>query len=114
MGEWLPLLATVPFVAVLLASGRWANRRYARFDELPGHYDIRGRATTMAPRRVMAWMLPVLFSIVLVAIAIFTALVPPEYRNGDPLIGILVGGLGLLAGHALVLWLTERWANRQP
>ena len=79
-GRMVAPLATVPFVAVLLASGRWANRRYARFDELPGHYDIRGEATRMAPRAQMAWLMPVVSSIVLVAIAI----APPSYSVGGP------------------------------
>ena len=108
-----PLLISLPFVGVLLASGAWASRRFARFEQLPGHFDFRGRATRMAPRRVMVWMLPILFSAMLVFITLLTEMVPPEYRNGDPLVGALIGGVSLVGAQALVLWLTDRWARRQ-
>ncbi len=108
---WLPMAAALPFAALLLSSGAYADRRFARFDELPAHFDLAGKATRMAPRRTMAWMLPILFSIALVAIAILTSVLPRHMQNGDPVAGVIVGGLGLLAAQALVLWLTERWAR---
>lgn len=108
-----PLFVSLPFVAILLASGVWASRRFARFDELPGHFDFRGRVTRMAPRRTMVWMLPVLFSVLLVFLALVMQGIPPELRNGSPVTAALIGGITLVAAQFFVLWLTDRWAGRQ-
>lgn len=108
-----PLFVSLPFVAILLASGVWASRRFARFDELPGHFDFRGRVTRMAPRRTMVWMLPVLFSALLVFLALVMQGIPPELRNGSPVTAALIGGITLVAAQFFVLWLTDRWAGRQ-
>ncbi len=113
MAEWLPLAATLPFVAVLLLSGLWANRRYRSFERLPAHFDIRGKADAYASRRTMVWMLPTLFSIMLVAIALFTIFLPRELQNGDPVVGVLVVGLALAGAQVFVLRLTESWARGQ-
>ncbi len=113
MGAWLPVVVTLPFVGILLASGVWAHRRFARFEELPGHYDFRGKPTRMAPRSVMVWMLPILFSATLLVIALATSLLPADAQNGDPVAGAIIGGVTVVAAQALVLWLTERWASRQ-
>lgn len=110
----LTIVVALPFVGLLLLSGFWASRRYARFEELPGHYDIVGNPTRMAPRRTMVWMLPALFSFFLLAIAIFAPLIPRELQNGDPAIGVLFGGASSVAAQLFILWLTERWARRQP
>lgn len=108
-----PLFVSLPFVAILLASGVWASRRFARFDKLPGHFDFRGRVTRMAPRRTMVWMLPVLFSALLVFLALVMQGIPPELRNGSPVTAALIGGITLVAAQFFVLWLTDRWAGRQ-
>ncbi len=113
MTAWLPVMVALPFVGLLLLSGLWASRRYARFEQLPGHYDITGNPTRMASRATMVWMLPIAFSCVLLAIATFTVVLPREMLNGDPAIGALVGGVCLFAAQLFVLWLTERWAQRQ-
>lgn len=111
--DFTPLLISLPFVAVLLASGVWAGRRFARFDLLPAHFDFRGRVTRMAPRRTMVWMLPLLFSITLMFLALVTQGVPAELQNGSPVTGAVVGGVSLVLAQFFVLWLTDRWARRQ-
>lgn len=111
--DFTPLFVSLPFVAILLASGVWASRRFARFDELPGHFDFRGRVTRMAPRRTIVWMLPVLFSVLLVFLALVMQGIPPELRNGSPVTAALIGGITLVAAQFFVLWLTDRWAGRQ-
>ena len=113
MAGWLPVAVAMPFAGALLASGIWASRRYARFDQLPGHYDFTGRPTRMTSRRVMVWMLPVLFSVSLIGLALFTAVLPQEMQNGDPSVGLLISGAALLGAQLLVLWLTDRWARTQ-
>ena len=75
-------------IALLLVSGAWTERHYRRFDQLPAHYDFRGRPTRFASRRVMAWLLPVTFSVMLVAVALVAAAAPPGLQNGDPVTGL--------------------------
>ncbi len=100
-------------IMVLLVSGWWTNRAYARFDQLPGHYDWRGRATRMEKRSVMAWLLPVVFSITIVAIAALQMLLPPEMHNSDPSTPLFLLPCLLIGAQALVLRLLSRWAKTQ-
>ena len=113
MERWAPVAVALPFVSALIYSGFWAAKRYSRFDELPGHYGLDGEPTRMAPRRLMVWMLPVLFALSLVIIAGLAVMLPGGARNGNPVVGTLVGGAGLLGGQLFVLWLTDRWARNQ-
>lgn len=100
-------------IMVLLASGWWTNTAYARFDQLPGHYDWRGRATRMERRSVMAWLLPVVFSVTLAALMVMLILLPAEMTNGDPSVGLYVAATSLVGAQGSVLWLLSRWAKAQ-
>ena len=101
-------------IVLLLASGWWTERRYRRFDRLPAHYDLTGRATRMDSRRVMAWLLPATFSLFIAAVAaLFTAL-PREMQDGDLSIPLYLLATVLLGAQGLALWLLHRWAARQP
>ena len=100
-------------IMVLLASGWWTNTAYARFDQLPGHYDWRGRATRMEKRSVMAWLLPVVFSVSLMAMMVMLITLPSEMVNGDPSVGLYLVTVTLLGGQAFVLRLLSRWAKTQ-
>lgn len=111
---WLPFAVTLPFIASLLASGVWADRHFDRFEKLPAHFDISGKATRLAPRRTMVWLLPTLFSAILVFTALLGLVVPPEQQDGYPVAGVMFSGGALLAAQGFVLWLTERWARNQP
>jgi hypothetical protein len=62
----------------------------------------------------MVWLLPILFSFSLAVIALLTLVIPKSMQNGDPTIGVIVGGVGLLGGQLFVLRLTEKWARSQP
>lgn len=113
-----PSAASLAFAALsivaLLASGWWTNRRYRRFDRLPGHYGLTGRATRMDSRKVMAWLLPVVFSLVIAGIAGLQMAMPAEAHRGDPSILLTLMPMILLGAQGLVLWLLHRWAARQP
>ena len=100
-------------IALLCWSAVWTDRTYRRFDRLPGHYDVRGEATRMAPRRVMAWLLPVTFSIALIGLAAVLTYVPADMQNGDPTTGLALASITLLGAQGLILWLLSRWARRQ-
>lgn len=113
MEDWGAIILALPFVSLLLASGFWASRRFAGFEHLPGHFDVRGHVTRLAPRSVMVWMLPVTFSVMLLIISGAMVALPREVQNGEPTTGILIVGITLLAAQGLVLWLTDRWARKQ-
>lgn len=99
-------------IVMLLGSGFWTDRTYRRFDELPGHYDFKGRPTRMAPRRVMAWLTPVVFSLMLAVMAIAIASLPRAIQN-SPDAGIIFASLTFLGAQGLILWLLQRWASAQ-
>ncbi len=113
-----PSAASLAFAAlsigVLLASGWWTNRRYRRFDRLPGHYDFTGKATRMDSRKVMAWLLPAMFSLVIAAMAGLQLAIPAEAHKGDPSTPLYLIPTILIGAQGLVLWLLHRWAARQP
>ncbi len=113
MQQWLPLLVSLPIIAGLLWSGWWTNERFSNLDELPGHYGLNGEATYMAPRRVMAWALPVLYSIFLLVLALVVLLVPAEHQDGSALPGVVFAGIAFGAAQCLVIWLHGRWARKQ-
>jgi hypothetical protein len=101
-------------IVLLLASGWWTERRYRRLDRLPAHYDFAGRPTRMDSRRVMAWLLPVMFSLFIGAMAALPMILPPEMRDGDPSTPLYLLPPVFLGAQGLVLWLLHRWAARQP
>lgn len=113
-----PSVASLAFAALsivlLLASGWWTDRRYRRFDQLPGHYGLTGKATRIDSRKVMAWLLPIMFSLVIAAMAGLQLAIPPEAHRGDPSTPLYLMPPILLAVQGLVLWLLHRWAARQP
>ena len=100
-------------VALLLASGWWTDRTYRRFDQIPAHYDIRGKATRLTSRRQMAWAIPAGFSLFLVGFAAIVHFVPADMQNGDPAMSLISASLIMLAAQGLVLWLLHRWAGQQ-
>lgn len=110
-GQWLPFVVTLPFAAILLAAGIWAERRYGDFAELPGHYGFGGHVTRMGPRRLITLVMPFLFVLFLVAISLTPLLVPPENQNGSLVPGVIFAGVVMVLSYAFVLWLTERWVR---
>ncbi len=100
-------------VITLLWSGWWTDRRYSRFDRIPGHYDFKGRATRLDSRHQMAWLLPVLFSLLIASYGVLFYFVPLQLHNGDPSTGLVLVCLVLLATQGLILWLLARWARSQ-
>lgn len=101
-------------IVLLLVSGWWTERRYRRFDRLPSHYDLTGRPTRMDSRRVMAWILPVMFSLFIAAMAALQTVLPPEMHKGDPSLPLYLLPPIFLGAQGLMLWLHHRWAAHQP
>ena len=110
VADWLVLGATI---ALLLGSAIWTNRRYARFDKLPGHFDIRGRPTCFFPRAVVAWLLPLVFTITAVVLVFVVMVIPQSETREATLYFVAMNCLILLAAQAFVLCLIERWARSQ-
>lgn len=100
-------------VLILLVSGWWTDQRYDRFAMLPAHYDIRGKATRMAPRTVMAWTIPVMFSVLLLALTFMIAILPGAAENDDALAAAIFSCVTMLCAQGFVLWLLARWAREQ-
>ena len=100
-------------VIVLLSSGWWTDRTYQRFDHIPAHYDIRGNATRLTPRRPMAWAIPIGFSVFLIGLALVIEYIPPELQNGDPSLGIIAASIIMVIAQGFILLLLSRWAARQ-
>ena len=109
----IELVLIIATIAALLASGLWTELRFASFEKLPAHYDFRGEPTRYSSRSVMAWLLPCVFSIMLVVVTVAMSAIPEEVRNGDPLGGVIVCCATFLVAQALILWLHTRWAQRQ-
>ena len=113
MGGAEGLLAALPFAFILVVSGLWAERRYRRFRELPGHYGLGGHVTRMGSRRAITVAIPLLFALFLVVFSLTPLLVPPENQNGSIVPGVIFSGVVMVAAYGLVVWLTERWVSRQ-
>lgn len=113
-----PSIASIIFavlgMAVLMASGWWTNRRYSRFDRLPVGYDFDGQVNRMEPRRLAAWLVPVLFSLVIALFIVLQSVLPPEFRSRDRSTPLYVIPVVLIAAQGCFLWLLDRWARRQP
>lgn len=107
------LVFAVLGIALLLASGWWINAAFARFEKIPAHYDWRGRATRMERRAVMAWLLPVAFSVILIALVVLLIVLPAEMINGDPSLGLYLATVLLVGAQVSALMLLSRWARRQ-
>ncbi|TNE56732.1 MAG: hypothetical protein EP341_04530 [Sphingomonadales bacterium] len=100
-------------ITMLLYSGYWTDRTYARFERIPGHYDFHGNATRLTPRRQMAWLIPVIFSVILAVFTVLFELIPADMQNGDPSIGLVFSSVVLVSAQGLILWLLSRWARSQ-
>jgi len=95
----------------LLASSIWAELRFARHARLPAHFDVSGRVTRFAPRRVVIWLTPAIFAAVLALIIGLGQTLPPEWINGDPANAVIVSSLVICGAQGFVLWLIHRWAH---
>ncbi len=113
MDAWLPLAVAFPFAAILMLGGVWANQRFAGYKTLPVHFNFRLEADRMASRGLAIWLLPVMFSIMLLGIGYFSSISPREGQNADPVPWMLFTGVVLVASQVFVLWLMERWARSQ-
>ncbi len=113
MAGWAALLVSLPFIATMLAIGFWSERHFAAFKRLPGHFDLSGRASYLAPRRKMTIGLSAFFALLLLVVVIVAVIIPEELRNGDPVVAAALGGAALVTAQGFVLWLTEKWASRR-
>tara|TARA_B100000678_G_scaffold89394_1_gene74273 strand:- start:1539 stop:1886 length:348 start_codon:yes stop_codon:yes gene_type:complete len=99
-------------VLACFVAARWADRRYARFERLPGLFGITGKVARLDPRRVTLFLYPALAATIL-AFGLVLVL-----ASGLPTHGNLKGvfpaiGLGFMCSMAFHLWMIDRWAQRQ-
>jgi hypothetical protein len=107
------LVIAVATLVFLIASALWAERRFARFVNLPMHYGFTLEPTRMGSRSAAIW-LP---TGILVAVVLLNALLPTilgrDHINGDPDFGLTFASLAIVAAQIFILWLHTRWARRQ-
>ena len=109
----LVLALGLPTILLLLGSGLWADRRFARFDELPAHYDFKGRPTRFASRQTMVWLIPGVLVRVLGAVLLTFWLTRPELQKNNPIVVAIVICVTVLCAQSTILWLHDRWAHEQ-
>ena len=112
VGEIAAALLGAVCVFLCFVAATWADRRYARFDHLPGLFGITGKVARLDPRRVTLYLYPVLAAVILT----LGAVLPIAF--GLPTQGNLVGpflaiGIGFVCAMAWHLWMIERWARAQ-
>lgn len=100
-------------VAFLLGSARWTEQTYRRFERIPGHYDFNGKATRLDPRRQMAWLLPVLFSAILIVVTGLVLFLPADAQGDSAWPAVIFISLVFAGTQLSILHLLKRWAARQ-
>ena len=111
-GEIVAALFGAVCVLACLLAALWGDRRYARFDRLPGLFGIAGEVARLDPRRVTLYLYPVLAGVILtLALLLPVAFSLPTQGN---LVGVFIGiGLGFVCSMAWHLWMIDRWARAQ-
>ena len=97
----------------LIASGLWAERRFADFQKLPMHYGFSGKPTYYGSRSVAIWLPTVILIAVIVLNASLIYVLDSDQISGDPHFGVMLSCTVIAAAQVFILWLHTRWANRQ-
>jgi len=102
-------IALVVVVLLWLASA-WAGRRFRAHPRLPMQWSLAGEVNWTAPRRIALAFTPALASLILAAVATSAVFggAPRPGQEGFGAAVVLLIGLGLLALHAVHLWLIDR------
>ena len=106
------LIALTMFALCL--SAIWTSRRYQNFDRLPVSFGFRGEARSLWPRTIVALLFPASLVLVLILAGFDVFLAPkgpPSFWFDD--FGALLVSFCFLSSHALLSWLTHRWAENQ-
>ncbi|MEQ8412448.1 MAG: hypothetical protein RIC51_00655 [Erythrobacter sp.] len=98
-------------IGLLLLSGLWVEWRYRGFARLPVHFDGSGRATRLAPRRVVIWSTPTIFVGLNGFIVFLVQTLPRDDLRGEPDEALMIVAIVLLGAQLFILWLVERWAR---
>ena len=111
-GEIAAALFGAGCVLFCFVAAVWADRRYSRFDRLPGLFGITGKVARLDPRDLVLYAYPVL------AVTILVSAIVLAFLSGLPSQGSLTGaslgiGLAFVCSMAWHLWMIERWARAQ-
>ena len=112
MGADLAIVVGVTLV-LLIASGAWAEFRFADFDKLPMHYGVTGKPTRYGSRRLAIWLPTGMLIFVVALNYVLMSTLSPEQINGDPHFGIMLTCGIIVVAQIFILWLHHRWARAQ-
>ncbi len=103
------LLAAVGAMIVLSAR---ADRRFRAIDRLPMQWTLTGAVSWHAPRAVALAFTPVLGTILIMVIGAMALWVPPRPGQEGLVLPVLLAIVaGMVAIHALHIWMIGRWAK---
>lgn len=110
MGGEALILAGVALV-FLIASGLWAERRFAAHAKLPLHYGPTLKPTRFGSRRTAIWFPTGIMGAVLVMNIVLMVGLDGDQINGDPDFGLILVSFVVMAAQVFILWLHSRWAR---
>lgn len=108
----LVALILLAAVGAMIALSLRANRRFRAIDRLPMQWTLTGAVSWRAPRGVALAFMPVLGTIVILVIGAMALWVPPRPGQEGLVIPVLLAiAAGMVAIHALHIWMIGRWAK---
>ena len=96
-------------VGAMIALSVRADRRFRAIDRLPMQWTLTGTVSWHAPRAVALAFTPVLGTMLIMVIGAMALWVPP--RAGQEIPVLLAIAAGMVAIHALHIWMIGRWAK---
>jgi len=109
-GEIAAALLGAGCVLLCFIAAAWADRRYSRFERLPGLFGISGKAARLDPRRLALYLHPVL-AVAILGLALFLVLIFGVPTQGSLVAAFIGIGLSFAFSMAFYLWLIERWSR---
>lgn len=100
-------------VTFLLGSALWAHYRFADYDQLPRQFSASLKPVAYGPPWIVIWLTPLIMIAALVLILALPAFVPPQFINGDPVVGAIIASVATVTAQGFILWLLARWARGQ-
>lgn len=99
-------------VGAMIALSLRADRRFRAIDRLPMQWTLTGAVSWHAPRAVALAFTPVLGTVLILVVGAMALWVPPRAGQEGLVIPVLLAiAAGMVAIHALHIWMIGRWAK---